>query len=153
MLVLNKIKIKKSHVILGIVSILVLFVLAFFIHVLYVKNNGDILSNFSFSKAYEDNNGKLIQVFLTEDDKYRIYKNISEYPQEFIELLLIQEDKFFYSHNGINLVSIFKAFNETYIKKSRRIGASTITMQVAKLKYNLYTKNVFGKIKQILHLS
>jgi penicillin-binding protein 1C len=124
-------------------------VLAFFIHVLYVKNNGDILSNFSFSKAYEDNNGKLIQVFLTEDDKYRIYKNISEYPNEFIELLLIQEDKFFYSHNGINLVSIFKAFNETYIKKTRRIGASTITMQVAKLKYNLYTKNIFGKIKQI----
>jgi penicillin-binding protein 1C len=148
-LVLNKIKIKKSHIILWIVSILVLFVLAFFIHVLYVKNNGDILSNFSFSKSYEDNNGKLIQVFLTEDDKYRVYKNISEYPQEFIELLLIQEDKFFYSHNGINFVSIIKAFNETYIKKSRRIGASTITMQVAKLKYNLYTKNVFGKIKQI----
>ena len=150
MLALNKIKIKKSHIILWIVSILVLSLLAFFIHVACVRTNGDILSNFTFSKAYEDNNGKLIQVFLTEDDKYRVYKNISEYPSEFIELLLIQEDKFFYSHNGINLVSIFKAFNETYIKKSRRIGASTITMQVAKLKYNLYTKNVFGKIKQII---
>ena len=150
MLALNKIKIKKSHIILWIASILVLSLLAFFIHVACVRTNGDILSNFTFSKAYEDNNGKLIQVFLTEDDKYRVYKNISEYPSEFIELLLIQEDKFFYSHNGINLVSIFKAFNETYIKKSRRIGASTITMQVAKLKYNLYTKNVFGKIKQII---
>ena len=80
MLALNKIKIKKSHIILWIVSILVLSLLAFFIHVACVRTNGDILSNFSFSKAYEDNNGKLIQVFLTEDDKYRVYKNISEYP-------------------------------------------------------------------------
>ncbi|MBQ1198180.1 MAG: hypothetical protein IIX47_06250, partial [Spirochaetaceae bacterium] len=69
---MNKIKIKKSHVILGIVSILVLFVLAFFIHVLYVKNNGDILSNFTFSKAYEDNNGK------SENNPYEIYQLAKE---------------------------------------------------------------------------
>ena len=68
MLALNKIKIKKSHIILWIASILVLSLLAFFIHVACVRANGDILSNFSFSKSYEDNNGKLIQVFLTEDD-------------------------------------------------------------------------------------
>lgn len=140
----------KKQVLLVVLSIFVLSILAFFIHVLYVKNNGDILSGISFSSAYEDRNGNLIQVFLTEDDKYRVYKNISEYPQEFIDLLLIQEDNFFYSHNGINLVAIIKAFNETYIKKSRRIGASTITMQVAKLKYNLYTKNIPGKLLQII---
>lgn len=146
MLVLNK-KIKRWIIIF---SIIFIFALAFFIHVLYVKNNGDILSGIFFSNSYEDKDGNLIQVFLTDDDKYRIYKNVSEYPKDFIELLLIQEDKFFYSHNGINLISIIKAFNETYIKKTRRIGASTITMQVAKLKYNLYTKNIGGKILQII---
>lgn len=152
---LCKINFKKFHfskkqVLLVLLSIFVLSILAFFVHVLYVKNNGDILSGIYFSSSYEDRNGNLIQVFLTEDDKYRVYKNVSEYPQEFIDLLLTQEDKFFYSHNGINIVSIFKAFNETYIKKSRRIGASTITMQVAKLKYNLYTKNIGGKLLQII---
>ena len=82
----------------GILILFVVAILAFFVHVSYVKNKGDILSGITFSAAYNDKNGKLIQVFLTDDDKYRVYKNISEYPQNFVELLLLQEDKFFYSH-------------------------------------------------------
>ena len=146
---LRKVHFPKKYMLYGILILFVVAILAFFVHVSYVKNKGDILSGITFSAAYNDKNGKLIQVFLTDDDKYRVYKNISEYPQNFVELLLLQEDKFFYSHNGINILSIFKAFHETYIKKSRRIGASTITMQVAKLKYKLYTKNIGGKLLQI----
>ena len=91
---LCKINFKKFHfskkqVLLVLLSIFVLSILAFFVHVLYVKNNGDILYGIYFSSSYEDRNGNLIQVFLTEDDKYRVYKNVSEYPQEFIDLLLL----------------------------------------------------------------
>lgn len=114
-----------------------------------MRNNSDILDGIEFSRTYLDKNDELLQVFLTKDEKYRIYKPIYKYPDEFLELLLLQEDKYFYSHKGINLGSICRAFWETYVKKSRRIGASTITMQVAKLKYKLYTKNISGKIKQI----
>lgn len=110
---------------------------------------GDIFRGIEFSKAYSDRNGELLQVFLTEDEQYRIYKSIKEYPPEFIEALLLQEDRYFYKHIGINPVAIIKAGWETYIKRSRRMGASTITMQVAKLKYNLYTKSIWGKIRQI----
>ena len=151
MLVRNK-KIKDNKKkLIGIILISLFFVLVltFVCHVFYVRKNGDILSGFSFSSSYNDRDGNLIQVFLADDDKYRIYKSVAEYPLEFIELLLVQEDKYFYSHNGVNFVSILKAFNETYIKRSRRIGASTITMQVAKLKYKIYTKNIIGKIRQI----
>ncbi|MCR4743372.1 MAG: penicillin-binding protein 1C [Treponema sp.] len=114
-----------------------------------MNRRGDIFKGIEFSKSYSDRNGKLLQVFLTQDDKYRIYRPIQDFPPQFIEALLLQEDKFFYSHHGVNIASVFRAGWETYIKKSRRIGASTITMQVAKLKYNLYTKNIPGKLKQI----
>lgn len=114
-----------------------------------MNRRGDILKGIEFSKSYSDRNGKLLQVFLTQDDKYRIYRPIQDFPPQFIEALLLQEDKYFYRHHGVNIASVFRAGWETYIKKSRRMGASTITMQVAKLKYNLYTKNILGKLKQI----
>ena len=114
-----------------------------------MKKKGDILDGIEFSKSYSDRNGQLLQVFLTSDDKYRIYRPLQDYPQAFLDTLLLQEDRFFYTHHGVNVVSVIKAGWETYIKKSRRIGASTITMQVAKLKYGIYTKSIPGKLKQI----
>ena len=58
-----------------------------------MNRRGDILKGIEFSKSYSDRNGKLLQVFLTQDDKYRIYRPIQDFPPQFIEALLIQEDK------------------------------------------------------------
>lgn len=139
----------RTKILLGISAAFLLFILIFSIHIVYMRLYGNIFDGIEFSNSYSDRNGKLLQVFLTEDDQYRIYKPINEFPDEFIEALLMQEDKYFYSHFGINPVAIVKAGWETYVKKSRRMGASTITMQTAKLKYNLYTKSIGGKLKQI----
>lgn len=114
-----------------------------------VSRRKGILSNIRFSGAYTDVNDNLIGIYLTPDERFRVYKSITEYPPEFIEALLLQEDKRFYLHNGVNVPSLFRSFTDTYIKKTRRIGGSTITMQVAKLKYGIYTKNIWGKLKQI----
>lgn len=118
--------------------------------VIYTRITGDIFSGVEFSKAYTDRDGKLLQVFLTSDDKYRIYKPISSFPPEFLDLLMLQEDQYFYGHNGFNIVSLLKGFYQTYIVRSGRVGGSTITMQAAKLKYKIYTRNIPGKIHQIV---
>ena len=140
---------KKKRILLIICGCFAVYILSFFGHVLYMKVKGDIYSGIEFSSAYCDRKDQLLQTFLTSDDKYRIYEPLSAYPPEFIEAILLQEDRYFYKHIGINPVAIIKAGWETYIKRSRRMGASTITMQVAKLKYGIYTKNIFGKLKQI----
>lgn len=139
----------RTKILLSISAVFFLIIIIFSIHILYMRKYGNIYDGIEFSSAYCDRNGKLLQIFLTEDEQYRLFKPIEEYPPEFIEALLMQEDRYFYSHFGINPVAIFKAGWETYIKKSRRMGASTITMQTAKLKYNLYTKSIGGKLKQI----
>jgi penicillin-binding protein 1C len=108
----------------------------------------DVLKGVSFSRAYFDRSGKLLNIFLTNDDKYRLKANLGDFPPELIEAVLLQEDRFFYGHRGFNPMSMFRAGWETYIKKSRRVGASTITMQLARLRYNLYTRNMSGKIAQ-----
>ena len=112
------------------------------------KANG-ILDGISFSGAYADRSGKLLRVYLTPDERFRIYKPVTEFPKEFIESLLLREDRRFYVHHGINPASLIRAGWETYVKRSRIIGASTITMQTAKLKYRLYTRNIPGKLAQI----
>jgi penicillin-binding protein 1C len=108
----------------------------------------DILSGVSFSRAYFDRNGRLLNIFLTTDDKYRLRSNLADFPPALIEAVLLQEDRFFYGHIGLNPMAMFKAGWETYVKKNRRMGASTVTMQLARLRHNLYTRNLPGKIAQ-----
>lgn len=122
--------------------------IVFFIDFNTARSKG-ILYGIDFSGAYTDRNGTLLKVYLTGDETYRIYKSVSEYPLDFLEALLLQEDKRFFLHHGVNPVSLIRAAVQTYVKRSKRIGASTITMQTAKLKYKLYTKNPAGKLKQI----
>ena len=119
------------------------------VQVVVTATTGDIFQDIEFSRAYTDKEGQLLQVFLTADHKYRIYRPLSDFPPEFLEALLLQEDRYFYNHHGVNPVALFRAFWETYVIKSRRMGASTITMQTARLKYGIYTKSVLGKLRQI----
>jgi len=109
----------------------------------------DILNGVSFSQAYFDRSGKLLNIFLTTDDKYRLRANLADFPPTLIEAALLQEDRYFYGHIGLNPMAMFKAGWETYVKKNRRIGASTVTMQLARLRHNLYTRSLPGKIAQI----
>ena len=108
----------------------------------------DVLRGVSFSRTFFDKNGRLLNIFLTEDDKYRLRANLADLPPELIEAILLQEDRYFYGHMGLNPLSMLRAGWETYIKKDRRMGASTITMQLARLRYGLYTRSLPGKIIQ-----
>ena len=91
-----------------------------------------------------------MRIYPASDEQYRLYRHISTFPSEFIEQILLQEDQYFYSHFGVNPVALFRAFNSTYILKERRVGASTITMQLARLYYGLDSSTPAGKIHQIL---
>jgi penicillin-binding protein 1C len=111
----------------------------------------DVLKDVSFSRVYTDRSGALLNIFLTEDDKYRARLRLGDFPPELIEAVLLQEDRYFYNHIGVNPAAVFRSAVETYIKKSRRMGASTITRQLARLRYRLYTRDIPGKIMQICY--
>lgn len=121
------------------------------ITVLAIRKYGNILEGVPFSGTYLDRKGDPLRIFLTSDDKYRERRHLSDFPPEFIEGILLQEDRYFYAHSGINPGALIKAGWTTYVTKKRRVGASTITMQLARLKYHLYTRSVPGKLNQIIH--
>ena len=110
-----------------------------------------LLERYTFSKSFFFRDNTLARLIPSYDDKYRLFLPLEEIPKEMQEAVLLYEDKHFYRHFGVNFLSIARAFKETYIKQNRRIGASTITMQTARIIFDLNTKTALGKIKQIFY--
>lgn len=102
-----------------------------------------------FSKAVYDSNGKLLRLTLSPDDRYRLWVPLAKMEQKIIDATLLYEDRHFYWHPGFNPAALVKAAWKTYVVKNRAFGASTITMQLARLRFNLETRTVSGKLAQI----
>ncbi|MFV0626665.1 MAG: penicillin-binding protein 1C [Alphaproteobacteria bacterium] len=108
-----------------------------------------LLEKYSYSSAVYDRNNKLLKIGLSLDDKYRLFVPIEEIPADLQNALILYEDNWFYAHAGFNPLSIFRAVFDM-AKGSRVQGASTITMQLARIVYHIDSTTIFGKIEQIL---
>lgn len=103
------------------------------------------------SRAFYDRNGKLLRLTLSHDEQYRLWTPLKDIPLEFQQATLLYEDKYFYRHFGVNPIALVRATYSSYLSSGRRMGASTITMQLARLRFGLQTTTVIGKLKQIKH--
>ncbi len=109
----------------------------------------DLYAQYGFSSAVYDRSGKLMKLSLSMDDKYRLFVPYEEIPEEATQALLLYEDRGFYYHFGVNPLSMVKAVMQM-LTGGRRRGASTVTMQVARMVYHIDSANIIGKMEQIL---
>lgn len=72
-----------------------------------------------------------MDVFLTEDEQWHL-KVEDDVSDNLKEAVLTYEDKNFNTHHGVDFLAIARAFKNNLVGR-KRSGASTITMQVAKL--------------------
>ncbi|HEX9614050.1 MAG TPA: penicillin-binding protein 1C, partial [Bacteroidota bacterium] len=86
-----------------------------------------------YSRTITDRNGQLLHAFLASDDRWRLETKPDEIPQKLKTILLYKEDRYFYYHPGVNPLSAVRAFFQNLESGERRSGASTITMQVARI--------------------
>jgi penicillin-binding protein 1C len=87
----------------------------------------------SYSTLVIDKNNKVVHSFLSNDDKWRFKTTFSEIPQPILKAFLAKEDKYFFYHPGVNLLALMRAFINNTFQWKKTSGASTITMQVARL--------------------
>ncbi len=87
----------------------------------------------SYSTGITDERGNVIHAFLNQQDKWRMKTELNEISPLLKKTLIFKEDRHFYGHPGVNPVSICRAFFQNIFKRKRVSGASTITMQVARL--------------------
>ncbi len=107
------------------------------------------LLNTPFSQAVYDEHHQLLRLTLTQDEKYRLFVPLNEISPQLTEATLLEEDQYFRWHWGINPISFIKAIRLTYFVHARRVGGSTITMQLARIRFNIHSKTIPGKLLQI----
>ena len=110
-----------------------------------------LLEGIDFSKRVRDRNGHVLRVTLTADQKYRIWTPLKEISPTLIDATVRFEDKYYGKHPGINPVPLVRAAWNFALSGHTRAGASTITMQLARLRYHLRTRTVAGKLRQIVY--
>lgn len=118
--------------------------------VLFRLLSPSLQSDVSFSQAIYDRSGKLLRLTLSRDDKYRLWLPLKAISPVLVNATLLHEDKWFRFHPGVSPTSLVRAIWHTYIKKDRKIGGSTITMQLARIKYDINSRTISGKTAQIL---
>lgn len=109
----------------------------------------DLYNRYNFSGAVYDRSGNLLKLSLSLDDKYRLFTPLQDIPLEAQQALLLYEDRGFYRHFGISPTGFIRAAF-AMLTGGRKQGASTITMQLARIVYQLNTTTVAGKTEQIL---
>ena len=107
-----------------------------------------LLDGVDFSPLVLDREGEPLRMGLTRDEKFRLRVCLDEIAPEAVNAALRYEDRHFYRHPGVNPFSMLRA-GLSMLGGSRRMGGSTITMQVARLRLGLYTTTVAGKLEQM----
>ncbi len=94
-----------------------------------------------------DERGRILTAYLSKDGKWRLRTTPHDVPDFYLGMLLAYEDKRFYSHAGVDPFAAMRAASQMAREGRIVSGASTITMQVARL-LGGQAPGILGKLRQ-----
>ncbi|WP_299936168.1 penicillin-binding protein 1C [uncultured Pelagimonas sp.] len=101
------------------------------------------------SPEVRDRNGVLLRAYMVDGGLWRMELSPDQVDPLFYKMLVAYEDKRFYRHSGVDLVATARAFGQA-VRHGRIVsGASTLTMQVARLLEDGSTGKWAGKLRQM----
>lgn len=96
-----------------------------------------------------DRYGHLLRAFTVADGRWRLNVALDAVDPGYVQLLLAYEDKRFYHHSGVDLRAVLRASGQALWNGRIVSGASTLTMQVARLLEDGPTGDPRGKLRQL----
>ncbi|MBI1341398.1 MAG: penicillin-binding protein 1C [Terrimonas sp.] len=114
---------KKTGLLLA--SILLLFILLNWIF--------PVPDRIEYSVVITDNKSEIINAYLTGDEKWRMMTSLEEISPLLQKTIVAKEDQYFFHHPGVNPLAVARALFNNIFHMRRTSGASTITMQVARM--------------------
>ena len=100
------------------------------------------------STAVHASRGELLRLTLATDGQYRLWTPLAQIAPDLVEATLLQEDRYFHVHPGVNMVSLLRGAASTLFG-SRPIGGSTLSMQLARRLWSIDSRRPLGKLLQI----
>ncbi len=115
----------------------------------YLRNLGPIdLAPAQQSTVVVDRDGRLLRAFTLPDGRWRLPVELGEVDPRYVAMLLAYEDGRFYRHDGVDWRALTRAAVQL-IERGRIVsGASTLTMQVARLIEPREERSVAAKLRQ-----
>lgn len=92
----------------------------------------DVIGSRLFSTIVTDENGNLLAAAIAADEQWR-FPPPAALPEKYVAALIAYEDKRFYSHPGVDPIAVLRAAHSNWRQGRIVSGASTITMQLARL--------------------
>lgn len=85
------------------------------------------------SRVIRFRDGSIMRVYLSSDEKWRIWTPLEEIDPLLIQATLCYEDRYFRYHPGINPFALMRALMQNLHARRIVSGGSTLTMQLARL--------------------
>ncbi|MBB99968.1 MAG: penicillin-binding protein 1C [Rhodobacteraceae bacterium] len=102
------------------------------------------------SKAVLARDGGLLRAFQTPDDRWRLPVSLDDVDPLYIRMLLAYEDRRFHAHAGVDPRAVLRAGVQSLLAGRVVSGASTLTMQTARLTMERSTRGLASKWRQIV---
>ena len=109
----------------------------------------DLYAGVGFSTLVTDRHGQWLRLLPANDDRYRLFTLLENIAPVAQEAVLLYEDRRFHRHPGVDPIALARAAWTTYVRRSRMVGGSTITMQLARMHFDLDTRSPLGKLVQV----
>lgn len=121
--------------------LLIILIVIILLLAIYVKIGHDMYKE-AISK-------KSIETMVAEIKSKENYTTIDKLPQDYLNAVVAVEDRRFYLHRGVDIISIGRAIVTDIASFKLKEGGSTITQQLAKNTYFTQSKNFSRKVAEI----
>lgn len=96
-----------------------------------------------------DADGQLLRAFATPEGRWRLGVTAADVDPQFVRMLLAYEDQRFYGHHGIDPLALLRAAGQLLTHGRIVSGASTLSMQVARLIEPREGRSMTAKLRQL----
>lgn len=104
----------------------------------------------SYSTEVVDRDGRLLRPYATGEGRWRLKAGVDDVDPRYLAMLIAYEDKRFRSHRGVDPLAITRAAWQLIAHREIVSGASTITMQVARLLEPRNERTLTAKLRQMV---
>ncbi len=102
------------------------------------------------SQELVDADGNLLRAFATPGGRWRLQTTAAEVDPQFIKMLIAYEDQRFYDHHGVDIQALGRSAWQLLTNGRIVSGASTLSMQVARLIEPRVDRSFSAKFRQML---